>query len=253
VGWRGAPRARHAHGQAISALAPVVVVLSFGAAATLGAAQVHAGLGGGPWAWLGDAAVALDVCAALALCGVPAALRRQRLVRSGIAQVDVMAGDEFEVRLVALFASLGYDVTRTGARGDFGADLVLDDGDERLVVQAKRYDGTVGIEAVQQAIGATRYYDAQRALVVTNSTCTPAARELAAANGVDLVERHALVGLLAAHPLARCRPASWSLLAHEVAGGFALAAFAAGCVLKLAWWVLRAGLRAPFVGLRARR
>lgn len=251
MGWRGTPRARHV--QAVSALAPVAVALSFGAVATLGAARVHAGLGGGPWAWLGDAAVALDVCAALALCGVPATLRRQRLVRSGIADVDMMSGEEFEARLAALFAALGYDVTRTGARGDFGADLVLDDGDERLVVQAKRYDGTVGIEAVQQAIGATRYYDARRALVVTNSTCTPASAELAAAHAVDLVERDALVDLLAAHPLARCRQAPWSLLAHEVAGGVALVAFAAGCVLKLAWWVLRVGLRAPFVLLRARR
>jgi restriction system protein len=229
-----------------------VVVLSFGVAASVGAARAHTGLGGGPWAWLGDAAVALDVCAALALCGVPAALRRQRLVRSGIADVDVMSGGEFEARLATLFTSLGYDVTRTGARGDFGADLVLD-GEERLVVQAKRYDGTVGIEAVQQAIGATRYYDARRALVVTNSTCTPAAAELAAAHGVDLVERDALIGLLGAHPLARCRPASWSLLGHEVAGGAALAVVAAGCVLKLAWWMLRIGLRAPFVLLRGRR
>lgn len=225
-------------------LAPLAVVVLPAASASVAVLHLHAAvLRDGPWAWLGEAAVALDVCGALALLGVPAAVRRERVTRSGIGDVDAMSGRDFEARLAALFAALGYAVTRTRATGDFGADLLLERDGERVSVQAKRYDGVVGIEAVQQVIGSTRYYDATQALVVTNSTCTPAAAALAAAHGVELMEREVLVGLLAAHPLAADRSPVVLLLGREVAGGAALVLFAAGMVLRIAWWTLRAALR----------
>jgi HJR/Mrr/RecB family endonuclease len=225
-------------------LVPLAVVAGVAASASVGALHVHAAvLRGGAWAWLGDAAVVLDVCGALALLGVPAAVRRERVSRSGIGDVDVMSGGEFEERLAVLFADLGYAVTRTGASGDFGADLLLEFDGEPTVVQAKRYDGSVGIEAVQQVIGATRYYDASDALVVTNSTCTPAAVSLASVHGVELIEREALVGLLAAHPLPTARSPALGVLVREIAGGAALLFFAAGMVLRMVWWMVQATLR----------
>ena len=231
-------------------LALVVVALACSvAAARVGAPFLH----GGPWAWLGDAELVADALAALACLGVPAAIRRELVRRSGIDDVDAMSGAEFEARLAILFADLGYGVTATGARGDFGADLVLDGSGGRLVVQAKRYVGTVGIEAVQQVIGATRYYEAGRAIVVSKSTCTPAAAELATAHEVELVEREALVGLLAAHPVGEVRSGALSLLGREVAGGVTLLCFAVGRLLGVARWSMRLVLRVPFVLRRSRR
>lgn len=107
-------------------LAPVVVVALLATSATLAVLHLRATvLRDGPWAWLGDAAVALDVCGALTLLGVPAALRRERAIRTGVGELDAMSGGEFEDRLAVLFADLGYAVTRTRASGDFGADLLL--------------------------------------------------------------------------------------------------------------------------------
>ena len=57
------------------------------------------------------------------------------------------------------------------------------------VVQAKLRGRTVGLAAVQQAAGARLHYGANRAMVVTNATFTPAARELAATNDVVLWDR----------------------------------------------------------------
>jgi HJR/Mrr/RecB family endonuclease len=228
----------------VTVVAPLVVVAALAASASAAALHVKAALFDvGPWAWLGDAALVLDVCGGVALLGVPAAVRREQAARSGIGDVDAMSGREFEERLALLFADLGYAVVRTRASGDYGADLLLERAGERVVVQAKRYDASVGIEAVQQVIGATRYYDAAQALVVTNSTCTKPAAALANAHGVELVEREALVGLLAAHPRAVDRSPAVLLLAREFGSGVALALFAAGAVLRVAWWTSRAALR----------
>jgi restriction system protein len=230
----------------LSVLAPLLGLAALAGAAS--AVAVHADappLGGGSWGWLGDSALVLDAAAALACLGAPAEIRHERIRRAGMGSVDAMSGPEFEARLAALFADLGYSVTATGQRGDFGADLLLEGGGERLAVQAKRYAGAVGIEAVQQVIGATRYYDADRALVVTNSTCTPAAVELATAHGVELIEREALVGLLALHPLVEKGPPAPLRLAREIGGGVVLVCFASKKVLGLVWRALGLLFRAP--------
>lgn len=198
---------------------------------------------------LGDSALAVSAVGALAVLGAPGALRRGLARRAGIRAVDVMSGEEFEARLVTLYRSMGYRVEHTGRRGDFGADLViepragghdLDPGHarERVVVQAKRYHGVVGIQAVQEAIGALSYYGATGAVVVTNSTCTPAARSLASASSVELVERDALVRMLAAHRDVRPRP--WTACALQLVDGVRLCAYALGTVVRLGWWLLRA-------------
>lgn len=61
-----------------------------------------------------------------------------------------------------------------------------------MVVQAKRYQKNVGVEAVQQVIGSMRYYDADYAMVVTNSYFTASAIKLAEANDVLLWDRDQL-------------------------------------------------------------
>lgn len=186
---------------------------------------------------LADVALALSAAGALAVLGLPGAIRSVRLRRAGIRDVDAMSGAEFEARLASLYRSMGFEVRHTGRRGDFGADLVLARDGEQSVVQAKRYRGAVGIEAVQQVVGAARYYGADSAVVVTNSTCTPAARALADASGVELVERAALVRLLAAH--AEVRTGMVRTLLAQLAEGARLCAFASGMLARLAWWLLR--------------
>jgi restriction system protein len=235
-------------------MVPLTVLLVVATASVTAAVRLHAAvLHGGPWTWLGDAAVIAGVIGGLAVLGVPSAIRTERVRRSGITDVDVMSGDEFEGRLAALFCDLGYAVTHTGARGDFGADLLCERDGERVVVQAKRYDGSVGIEAVQQVIGATRYYGAGQALVVTNSACTPAAEALAAAHGVELVERDVLTGLLAAHPLASAPSTPVGMLVREVVGGSGLVLFAVGALLRMVWWTGRTALRLTAAFWRAGR
>lgn len=106
--------------------------------------------------------------------------------------IDEMTGEQFEQYLVKLFKAHGYKVKHTPLSGDYGADLILKEGNYTIVVQAKRYRSTVGLQAVQEALGSVNMYDADEAWVVTNSTYTNQAKKLAEANDVYLIDRQGL-------------------------------------------------------------
>jgi len=110
--------------------------------------------------------------------------------------VDLMTGVEFENLLGRLYSAMGYEVSGTPGSGDQGADLLLERIGERSVVQAKRYEGRIGNKAVQEVVAARSYYDAQKAIVVTNSDFTRSAVELARKNNVLLVDGHELQTML---------------------------------------------------------
>ena len=113
-------------------------------------------------------------------------------------QVDYMSGVEFEQWLAVVFRDFGYRVEMTKVVGDYGGDLVLAQGPLRIVVQAKRYSGRVGQDAVRQAVASRGVYHASIAAVATNSYFTPHATTLARANGVYLLDRSALHRLIEA-------------------------------------------------------
>ncbi|MSO44611.1 MAG: restriction endonuclease [Thermoleophilia bacterium] len=128
--------------------------------------------------------------------------------RRGLGNADHMTGEEFEDWLAILFRAAGWRVRHTRATGDFGADLILGRDDEEVVVQAKRQGRPVGVAAVQQVATARLHYGADAAMVVTNTTFTPAAGELASSTGVVLWDRDDLTreligGARSAHPAAR--------------------------------------------------
>ncbi|STO09364.1 Restriction endonuclease [Exiguobacterium aurantiacum] len=120
---------------------------------------------------------------------------RKRL--STIDRVDRMEGREFELFLEDVFTELGYTVTVTPASRDFGADLLLETPEGwSIAVQAKRYEKVVGLEAVQQVAAAVPYYGVNEGWVVTNSSYTDSAYELAEPNQVRLIARSELEQLL---------------------------------------------------------
>ncbi|MEK3744692.1 restriction endonuclease [Brevibacillus sp. FSL K6-0770] len=143
-------------------------------------------------------AVAFGIFGAIAL-GIVLAVkikREERLMKSGISDIDKMDGRQFEHYLGLLFKSQGYKVEVTRAAGDYGADLVIHKEGKRIVVQAKRYSKNVGIEAVQQAQASIAHYKAHEAWVVSNRDYTDAARNLASSNSVRLINREMLIEMI---------------------------------------------------------
>lgn len=102
--------------------------------------------------------------------------------------IPEMTGVEFEVYLGRLLRNQGYETAGTPASHDQGADLILHKEGRRVVVQAKRWAGPVGNKAVQETIAAKMFYKADDAWLVTNSTFTKSARQLAGQCEVRLVD-----------------------------------------------------------------
>lgn len=115
---------------------------------------------------------------------------RAKKKRQAAGGAPTVSGYDFERFLGLLFRRLGYRTKLTSASGDFGADLVLVDPRtrERIVVQAKHYSSKLGVKPVQEIVAARMHYGADACWVVTNSAFTAAARQLAADNGVVLVD-----------------------------------------------------------------
>ncbi|MGG0763220.1 restriction endonuclease [Bacillus paramycoides] len=121
----------------------------------------------------------------------------QELRQSSINKIDQMNGRQFEEYLSSLYESLGYHTEVTKESGDFGADLILKNNNETIIVQAKRYSNKVSIQAVQEIVAAKGFYSANHAWVVTNNYFTAPARKLADANDVLLIDRDLLIKLSA--------------------------------------------------------
>jgi restriction system protein len=122
--------------------------------------------------------------------------RMDRLRRSGITDIDKMDWRQFEIYLGELFKKHGYETKVTQGSGDYGADVVISKGSQKVVVQAKLYSKNVGIDAVQQVIGSIKHYGATGGWVVTNRDYTEAAYSLAKSNDVRLINREQLIEMV---------------------------------------------------------
>lgn len=118
------------------------------------------------------------------------------LSKSGMAEIDEMNGETFERFVGLLYQKMGYETHQTKASGDYGVDIVAEKGYEKLIIQTKRYTNKVGVSAVQEISAARNYYSVSRAAIVTNSTFTEPAQNLAKANGIALVDRLTLAKLI---------------------------------------------------------
>ena len=120
--------------------------------------------------------------------------KRQRiesLLRGDTVQdkINYMSGVEFEKFMADLFRQKGYAVKGTPASGDQGIDLILPDYDgKRVAVQLKRWSGPVGNAVVGATFGGMAHYRADEGWIITTSTFTRSARELARSTRVRLID-----------------------------------------------------------------
>lgn len=107
----------------------------------------------------------------------------------------INSGVAFEEQCAEILRRMGWNVRKTKASGDHGADLLADKGGLHVAIQCKCYTGTVGNAAVQEIYAAKTYYGCQHAVVVTNSSYTSGARNLAKASRVLLLNVNDLIVL----------------------------------------------------------
>jgi restriction system protein len=124
---------------------------------------------------------------------------QQSYGHSKASELDHLSGKEFEEFLAGLYRAQGYAAELTTVTGDYGADLILSKDNQRICVQAKRYAGSVGVAAVQEALSGKAYYQCNVAWVITTGTFTTNALELAAKSGVKMIGRSDIGNLMAQH------------------------------------------------------
>jgi restriction system protein len=124
---------------------------------------------------------------------------QQQFGTAKAAELDQLSGVEFEDFLAGLFRAQGYSAEHTPTTGDYGADLILSKDGKRIAVQAKRYVGSVGVAAVQEALSGQAYYQCHAAWVITTGTFTINALELAGKSGVKMIGRSDIGNLMAQH------------------------------------------------------
>jgi len=113
-----------------------------------------------------------------------------------LAILDRTTGREFEIFLMNIFEKLGYSTTVTNRSKDYGCDMMLQRGDYRIAVQAKRSESELNFISVQRVLGSSKKYNAQMSIVITNNKFIPSAKQLAKIKDVVLIDRKKLLDLI---------------------------------------------------------
>ena len=120
-------------------------------------------------------------------------------MRYRISEIDSMDGHRFEEYCADLMEHNGFlhpEVTKTS--GDYGIDILAWKDGKKYAVQCKRHKGQIGVKAVQEALSGAKYYNAAIPVVLTNSTFTRQAHEMAAKTDVELWDRTRLEQMMKA-------------------------------------------------------
>ena len=121
---------------------------------------------------------------------------QQHVGAVALERLDLMDGQAFERFVGDLFVALDHSVEYTPTSGDYGVDLIAKTGTTRIAIQVKRWQGSVGLSAVQEALAGMNFYRCTQAMVVTNSYFTKQARQLADSAKVALVDKKQLALLI---------------------------------------------------------
>lgn len=112
-------------------------------------------------------------------------------------EIDLVDPINFEKSIAQLFEFSGWKVALTKASGDQGADVIATNSNGfKIIVQCKLYTQPIGNSAVQEVYSALSHYEGNVGMVVTNSTFTNSARQLAESCNILLVHYEDLSRIL---------------------------------------------------------
>jgi HJR/Mrr/RecB family endonuclease len=109
------------------------------------------------------------------------------VLQADIVSPNDMSGEEFERWVACKLAKNKWRTYITKKSGDQGIDVVATRYLKKVGIQCKRYKGSVGNAAIQQAFAGQAYYNLDHVAVVTTGYYTSSAKELAEKTGVLLL------------------------------------------------------------------
>ena len=121
--------------------------------------------------------------------------REQNPSRADRGYSEELSPIEYEQFCARLLADIGWDARTTVSTGDQGADVIATKDGTTVVIQCKKYSTPVGNKAVQEVHAAMSYYNADKAIVVSNASYTTSAKQVAGKIGVLLLHHNDLPNL----------------------------------------------------------
>lgn len=115
-------------------------------------------------------------------------LRRRRTHYLSHTALNNMSGIEFERYVASLLRHQGYKHVKLTEQYDFGIDIIAEKDGISWGIQVKRYSAPVKLAAVREAVAALKHYDCDQAMVITNSSFSSSARDLAVSNSCVLID-----------------------------------------------------------------
>lgn len=107
-----------------------------------------------------------------------------------LGSIDGMEGHQFERFCAELLRKSGFsNVSVTPGSGDQGVDILAEKEGVRYAIQCKNYATPLGNTPVQEVNAGKIFYNCHVGVVMTNSTFTSGAKELAKATGILLWDR----------------------------------------------------------------
>ncbi len=112
------------------------------------------------------------------------------LIKNEMEILDQSTGLEFENEIAKILPLVGFEeVTVSKGSGDQGIDIFAKKDGENFGIQCKKYSSSVGNKAVQEVISGKEFFNLDKAIVITNSSFTVSANELAHKANVTLWNR----------------------------------------------------------------
>lgn len=107
-----------------------------------------------------------------------------------ISEIDGMEGHQFEHFCAKLLLQNDFDkATVTPGSGDQGVDIIAEKEGVKYAIQCKNYSSPLGNTPVQEVFAGKVYYGCHVGVVMTNTTFTAGARDLAKETGILLWDR----------------------------------------------------------------
>jgi len=134
----------------------------------------------------------LQVSTLQRLIEAEAALTKATTTSGEMQRLPASTGAEYEQYCAEILRKAGWKARVTAATGDQGADIVAERHGRRVILQCKLYSKPVGNKAVQEVVSAKIHEQADEAVVVSNTTFTKSARQLANTTGARLLHHDEL-------------------------------------------------------------
>ncbi len=100
-----------------------------------------------------------------------------------------MAPEEFEKQIAIHYQNLDYNINMTPKSSDYGVDIIATKGDEKIAIQVKMYDKReVNYQDVMYLYAGTKYYECNRAVIITSGKVSSEAKKTASKMNIDVIE-----------------------------------------------------------------